>query len=169
MPSSLTPSFETLFYNSATHRHIKPRQSLSEYCYDLEVHQGKNVAKAATTAEGTDCYCFTALCDMKKSLKGTCTWVYHFDTKLKAVYYISVTRPELATKTSIVRIGAYTSNLKHSTEVHKHLYVQTMRLLTMKSKSMAPSLFFSNVGRGERPIPHIGTKKDAGYVVRAGL
>ena len=100
------------FYNPATQAKLKSGQTINEYCYDLELQQGMNVADAAATVEGLDRLIFSAVCDVKKLSKGKYTWVYHFDAKAKAVEYIRTKHPELAAKMSIVQIGAYMSNWK---------------------------------------------------------
>ena len=114
--------FWAQFYNPATREILKPGQSINEYCYDLELQQGKNVADAAATVEGLDRFIISGLCDAKKLSKGKYTGVYHFDSKAKAVEYIREKYPELAAKMSIVQIGSYMSNWKHFSKPKKVPY-----------------------------------------------
>lgn len=146
--------FWAQFYNPATRAKLQPGQSINEYCYDLELQQGKNIADAAATVEGLDRLIFSAVCDAKKLSKGKYTWIYHFDSKAKGVEYIREKHPELAAKMSVVQIGVYMNNWKH----------------TAKPKKQANGTYrYSNVGSGKAPIPLIDTERDSGYVVRAAL
>ncbi len=104
--------FWTQFYNPASREKLKPGQSINEYCYDLEVQQGKNVADAATTVGSLDRLILSSLCDATKLSKGKYTNVYHFDAKASIVAYVRSQHPDLAAKMSIVQVGAYMSNWK---------------------------------------------------------
>ena len=91
---------------------LKPGQSINEYCYNLELQQGKNVADAATTVENLDRFILSAVGDVKKLSKGKYTEVYHFDSKAQIVEYVRSKHPSLAVKMSVVQIGVYMSNWK---------------------------------------------------------
>ena len=159
------------FYNPASQAKLKPGQSINEYCYDLEVQHNKNIADAAATVGGLDRFIMSALCAAKKLSKGKYTWVYHFDSKAKAVEYVREKHPELGAKMSVVQIGAYMSNWKHNkpTKVHGH-YLPSSNYEAANIKQEDDGTYrFSNVGSGEAPIPHFATEKDTGYVVRAAL
>ena len=104
--------FWAQFYNPATREKLKPGQSINEYCYDLEVQQGKNVVDAAATVKNLDRFILSAVGNAKELSKGKYTQVYHFDAKAKYVDYVRERHPELARKMSVVHIGIYMSNWK---------------------------------------------------------
>lgn len=134
--------FWNQFYNPATQEKLKPGQSINEYCYDVELQQGKNVADAAATVEALDRLIMSSVCNVKKLSKGKYTWVYHFDAKANAVEYIQEKYPKLAAKMSIVQIGVYMNNWKYNkpTKVRGRHRVRTMKLLTSYSKPTAPTV-----------------------------
>lgn len=145
--------FWNQFYNPATQEKLKPGQSINEYCYDVELQQGKNVADAAATVEALDRLIMSSVCNVKKLSKGKYTWVYHFDAKANAVEYIREKYPKLAAKMSIVQIGVYMNNWKYN----------------KPTKQADGTYRFSIVGSGRTPLPHFDTEKDTGYVVHAAL
>jgi hypothetical protein len=107
-----TTDFWGPFYNPATQRHLKNGQTINEYCYELELQQGKNIADAAATVESLDRYVISALCDASKCSKGKYTGNYHFDSKARIVDYIREKYPPLAAKMSVVQLGSYMDNWK---------------------------------------------------------
>lgn len=107
-----TTDFWGPFYNPATQKLLKEGQTINEYCYDLELQQGKNIADAAATVDGLDRYVVSALCDASKWSKGKYTWNYHFDSKARIVDYIREKYPQLAAKMSVVQLGSYMDNWK---------------------------------------------------------
>lgn len=111
--------FWNQFYDPATRAKLKPGQSINEYCYDIELQQGKNIGDAAATVEGLDRFVISSVCNVTKLSKGKYTWVYHFDAKARAVEHIREEHPELAAKMSIVQIGCYMNNWKRSTKPAK--------------------------------------------------
>lgn len=104
--------FWAQFYNPATREKLKPGQSINEYCYDIEVQHGKNVADAAATVKNLDRFILSAACNVKELSKGKYTQVYHFDAKAKYTEYVRERHPELARKMSVVLIGIYMVNWK---------------------------------------------------------
>jgi hypothetical protein len=102
------------FFNPATVPKLAPGQLVNEYCYEVELQQGKNIADAvATIADSTlDLYVWSTLSDVRKWSKGKYTWVYHFDSKAKVYDYIKEEHPNLAKKTSTVQLGWYADNWK---------------------------------------------------------
>lgn len=101
--------FWTQFFNPTTREKLKPGQTINEYCYDVEVQQGKNVADAAATVGSLDRFILSALCNAKKLSKGKYTQVYHFDSKANIVEYVREKHPDLAAKMSVVQVGVYMS------------------------------------------------------------
>ena len=102
----------TAFFDPATRSLLKPGQTINEYCYDVEVQQGKNVADVAASMEGLDRFIVSALCDVKKWSRGKYTSVYHFDSKARIVEYVKEKYPKLAEKMSVVQLGGYMNNWK---------------------------------------------------------
>ena len=144
--------FWAQFFIPATQEELKPGQSLNQYCYDLEVQQGKNVADAAATVEGLDRFIISSLCNVKKLSKGKFTWVYHFDSKAKTVEYVREMQPELAAKMSVVQMGAYMSNwtfMVKPAKVGALTQCSTSQVLTSSSKPMA-RIGFPMSARGKR-------------------
>ena len=83
---------------------------MNEFCFDLEVQQGKNISNAAAKVKTLERYVCSSLSDVKKWSNGKYTWVYHFDSKAKVVEYIKDELPELAKKMSVLQIGLYTTH-----------------------------------------------------------
>lgn len=102
------------FFNPATLPKLAPGQLVNEYCYDVELQQGKNIADAvATIADSTlDLFVWSTLSNVRKWSKGKYTWVYHFDSKAMVDEYIKKEHPNLAKKTSTLQIGWYADNWK---------------------------------------------------------
>ena len=90
----------------------------------------------------------------RKWSKGKYTWVYHFDSKAKAVDYIKQQLPALAKKMSVVQIGLYFTHW------------QTMPFLAPQ-KQVDGKYVLSLTADPDAPIPMIDTRKDTGYFVRA--
>jgi hypothetical protein len=105
-----TTDFWGPFYNPETQKLLKGGQTINEYCYELELQQGKNVADAAAAVDGLDRYVISALCEASKWSKGKYTWNYHFDSKARIVDYIREKHPQLAAKMSIIQVGSYMDN-----------------------------------------------------------
>ncbi len=98
------------FFNPSTKAKLKPGQIMNEFCHDLEMQQGKNLADAAANVETLERYVYSSLTNFKKWSKGKYTWVYHFDGKAKVVDYIKESLPGLAAKMSVVQIGLYATH-----------------------------------------------------------
>jgi hypothetical protein len=89
---------------------LKPNQTLNNYCYELEVQKGKNIADAAmTTIETLDLLVWSSLVDVTKGSDGKYPLVYHFDAKSHVYNYIRGI-PELEKKTSQLFMGFYMDN-----------------------------------------------------------
>ena len=102
------------FGDPSSKEKLKPGQSINEYCYELEVQQGKKIAQAAATVEGLERFIFSSLSKSKYWSKGKYTGVYHFDSKADVVDYIKQELPKLAEKMSVVQIGMFMTNWKMS-------------------------------------------------------
>ena len=100
-------------FSPETNSHLKPSQTLNEYCYDLELQQGRNIANAAaaeSTMKTLKRFVYSSLSDAKRWSGGKYTWVYHFDAKAKVVEYVRQEQTELSERMSTVQIGEYADN-----------------------------------------------------------
>ncbi|KAK9320089.1 NmrA-like family domain-containing protein 1 [Lipomyces orientalis] len=149
--------FWAAFVNLDTPAKLGPGQSINEYCYDVEVQHGKNIADAvATIADSTlETYVWSSLSHAAKWSRGKYTWVYHFDSKAAVYEYILATHAGLAKKTSTVQIGWYADNWKKIAQV---------------APRKAPDGVYEWVrcgSAGHAPIPWVDTQRDTGKFVRA--
>ncbi|MCJ1450087.1 hypothetical protein MMC28_000416 [Mycoblastus sanguinarius] len=142
------------YFVPANRLKVKPGQTMNEFCYDLEVQQGKNIAQAAAKVEGLERLVYSSLSDAKKWSKGKYTWVYHFDGKAKAVEYIKEELPELAKKMSVLLVGLYMTHW------------QAAPFLAPQKQSDG-TYVLSLTANPDTPMPMINTRKDTGYFVRA--
>jgi hypothetical protein len=134
-----TTDFWGPFYNPATQKLLKEGQTINEYCYELELQQGKNIADAAATVDCLDQFVISALSNASKWSKGKYTANYHFDSKARAVDYVGKTHPTLAAKMSVVQAGSYMDNWKSGTMFSKvffHSVVLNQLNLTLCRKKM---------------------------------
>ncbi|KAL7930894.1 hypothetical protein V8C35DRAFT_329894 [Trichoderma chlorosporum] len=82
-------------------------QELVEYCYEVELRHGKNLADAAaSTASTLELYVFSSMANATKSSGGKYTKLYHMDSKAEAVTYAQ-SLPELKEKFSQVQAPVY--------------------------------------------------------------
>ncbi|MCJ1360459.1 MAG: hypothetical protein MMC33_010464 [Icmadophila ericetorum] len=142
------------FFNPANQAKLKPGQTINEWCYEYELQQGKNIADAAAGVQGLNRLIFSATCDATRCSKGKYTWVYHFDSKGRAVEYIKERYPELAAKMSVVQAGAYMDNWKTGGQFTKHT---------------DGTWHLASIGSGDYLVPFFDTVKDMGSVVRVAI
>ena len=105
-----TTDFWHPFFDPENQKKLKPGQTINEFCYDLEVSQGKNIADAAATVPGLERFVTSVLSKTKHWSNGKYTWVYHFDSKAAVVDYIKEKLPALAEKTSFLQLGMFMTN-----------------------------------------------------------
>lgn len=98
--------FWTIFKDPESHQKKKPGQSLVEYCHDVELQQGKNIADAAATVPGLSRYIFSSMAHAKNSSNSKFTELYHMDSKADAAIYAQ-SIPALAGKFSQVQAPIY--------------------------------------------------------------
>ena len=98
------------YFNPGNKERLKEGQTMNEFCFDLEVRQGMNIANAAAKVKTLERFVCSSLSDVKKWSKGKYTWVYHFDSKAKVVEYIKDELPDLAKKMSVLQIGLYATH-----------------------------------------------------------
>jgi hypothetical protein len=144
------------FFKPETQEKLASGQLINQYCYDLELQQGKNIADAVATIAGTtlDLFVWSSLADVKKWSNGKYTWVYHFDSKAKVYEYIKTSLPNLAKKTSTVQIGSYAENW---------LWVP----FTAPKKAEDGVFEQTAIANPEALFPWVDTRADTGKFVRA--
>lgn len=98
--------FWTIFQDPESQKKKKPSQDLVEYCYDVELQQGKNIADAATTVPGLSRYIFSSMAHAGTSSNGKFSQIYHMDSKADAARYAQ-SLPALAGKFSQVQAPIY--------------------------------------------------------------
>lgn len=141
------------FSDPENKKKLKPGQTINEIAFDIEVAQGKNIAKAAATVEGLERFVLSALSNSKHWSKGKYTWVYHFDSKATVVDYIKKELPELAAKMSVLQMGMFMTNWAMGLPAFAKQEDGTFRL--------------SCPGAGNAIIPLVDVREDCGYFVRA--
>lgn len=91
---------------------LTPGQTLREWCYELELQQGKNIVDAASSVGGLDLFIWSSLSHASKWSGGKYKGVFHFDSKAMVVEYAKEKYPELWKKTSLLQMGLFVTNWK---------------------------------------------------------
>lgn len=102
--------FWTPMYDRYNYAKLRPGQNINEFCYDLELQQGKNIADAAASVGTLERFVFSGLVNIKQITEGKYTWVYHFDAKAAVMEYIKTSLPELNSKSSELQLAEYATN-----------------------------------------------------------
>ncbi|KAK2811522.1 hypothetical protein FQN50_002145 [Emmonsiellopsis sp. PD_5] len=126
----------------------------------LEEQRGKNIAIAAAAVPELEHYVWSTLSEASVLSKGKYTHVYHFDSKGRVDRYIKEA-PEMAElrgKTSFVQMGCYLDNWKMGV-----LYKAIMK------DEVSGGYYHADVGDGNRKVPFLEPRKDAGVIVEAIL
>jgi len=89
---------------------LRPNQTVREWCYELEVQQGKNIADAVATVDTLELFIWSTLSDATKWSKGKYKGVFHFDSKAAVVDYIHERYPAVAEKMSLLQMGLFITN-----------------------------------------------------------
>jgi hypothetical protein len=87
-------------------------QTLREWCYELELQEGKNIADAVATVDELELFIWSTLSDASKLSGGKYKGVLHFDSKAKVVEYIKERYPEVGRKMSLLQLGLFVTNWK---------------------------------------------------------
>ncbi|KAL2207076.1 NmrA-like family protein [Sarocladium strictum] len=98
--------FWTIIQDPASSAKKRPDQELVEYCYEVELQQGKNIADAAATVPGLHRLVFSSMANATKESGGKFKTLYHMNSKAEAVEYIQ-TLPALRNKFSQVQAPIY--------------------------------------------------------------
>ncbi|TAQ86742.1 hypothetical protein B7494_g4946 [Chlorociboria aeruginascens] len=133
---------------------LKPNQTLREWCYELEVQQGKNIADAVATVKNLELFIWSYLSDATKWSKGKYKGIFHFDSKAKVVEYIHEKYPAMAAKMSLLQMGLFITNWKWGQGA------------VPWEKRLDNSLILRIPGTGNIPIPLV-VPSDAGSFTKA--
>ncbi|KPM35713.1 hypothetical protein AK830_g10860 [Neonectria ditissima] len=146
--------FWTIFKDPASNSKKKPGQELVEYCYEVELQQGKNIADAAATVPNLARYIFSSMTNATISSGGKYTKLYHMDSKAEAAVYAQ-NLPALAGKFS---------------QVQAPIYFQLpwqWGLPTTPTKTADGTWRMTGIGPGDKGIPFGHVRKDLGPCVKA--
>lgn len=98
--------FWTIFRDPESQSKKKPGQDITEYCFEVELQQGKNLADAAAVVTGLRRYIYSSMANATKWSDGKFKTLYHMDSKALAVDYAK-SLPQLAGKFSQVQAPIY--------------------------------------------------------------
>ncbi|KAI9709619.1 MAG: hypothetical protein M1812_007667 [Candelaria pacifica] len=132
----------------------KTGKPINELCYEYEIEQGKNIARAAANVKGLEHFICSSLSDARKWSKGKYTWVWHFDSKAQVVYWIKDNLPDLAKKMSVLQVACYATNWQSGPA-------------TAPQKQPDGSYKMFLPCDPNTPVPLVQTRKDTGNFVRA--
>ncbi|KAK9319732.1 hypothetical protein V1517DRAFT_348826 [Lipomyces orientalis] len=111
--------FWTIFKDPESQNKKKPGQELVEYCYEVELQQGKNIADAAATVPNLLRYIFSSMANATTSSNGKYAKLYRMDSKVEAAVYAQ-SFPALAGKFSQVQAPIISSS--HGSAIFNLLY-----------------------------------------------
>lgn len=80
--------FWTIFQDAESMTKKQPDQDLTEYCFEVEVQQGKNLAEAAARIPTLERFIFSSMASANKWSKGKFPRVYHMDSKAVVVEHV---------------------------------------------------------------------------------
>ncbi|KAI2694777.1 hypothetical protein CBS147372_9616 [Penicillium roqueforti] len=146
--------FWTIFKDPESQNKKNPNQELVEYCYDVKLQQGKNIADAAATVPGLAQYIFSSMAHAKTSSNGKFAKLYHMDSKAEAVLYAQ-SLPGLVRKFS---------------QIQAPIYFQlpwAWGLPTTPMKTVDGTWWMAGIGPGDKGIPFGHVRKDLGPCVKA--
>ncbi|KAM6478018.1 NAD(P)-binding protein [Trichoderma sp. SZMC 28011] len=140
-------------YDPYNYGKLRPGQTINEFCYQLEVKRGKNMANAAARVETLERFVFSGLPSIKAVTNGKYPHAYHFEAKAEIIAHIK-SLPNLAAKASEVQLGEFATNWKSW---------RSRRPVKQQDGSYA----FLVPGDKDAPMPITVQRKDTGYFVRA--
>ncbi|EED18711.1 hscarg dehydrogenase, putative [Talaromyces stipitatus ATCC 10500] len=140
-------------YDQRSYGRLQLGQTISEYCYELEVRRGINIANAAACIETLERFVFSGLPGIKSIAGGKYQYVYHFDAKAEIGRYIQESLPKLNEKTSQLLLGEYATNWK---------------MWRLRRPNKEDGLYaFLLPGDSKTLTPFVVPRKDTGHFVRA--
>jgi hypothetical protein len=98
--------FWTIFSDPTSKTKKKPEQDITDYCFEIEVQQGKNLAAAAAKVEGLERFVFSSMASAKRASGGKFDRLYHMDSKAVVVEYANALEG-LQGKFSVIQAPIY--------------------------------------------------------------
>ncbi|KAJ0418533.1 putative NAD dependent epimerase/dehydratase [Aspergillus carlsbadensis] len=98
--------FWTIFSDSASMTEKKAEQDITEYAFEVEVAQGKNLADAAAKVEGLERFVFSSMASAKRASGGKFSRLFHMDSKAVVVEHAKALEG-LQGKFSIIQAPIY--------------------------------------------------------------
>jgi len=98
--------FWTIFNDAESHKKKKPNQDITQYCFEVELQQAKNLADSAAQIPTLDRYVFSSMANATKWSHGKFRRLYHMDSKALAVDY-ALSLPGLQGKFSQIQAAIY--------------------------------------------------------------
>ncbi|PKK49559.1 hypothetical protein CI102_6112 [Trichoderma harzianum] len=126
-------------YDPYNYGKLRPGQTINEFCYELEVKRGKNMANAAAGVDTLERFVFSGLPSIKAVTNGKYPNAYHFEAKAAIMAHIK-SLPNLASK-----------------------LLRSRRPVKQEDGSYA----FLVPGDRDVPMPITVQRKDTGYFVRS--
>ncbi|OKL55353.1 hypothetical protein UA08_09418 [Talaromyces atroroseus] len=145
--------FWTIFQDPTSMAKKKPVQDITQYCYEVEVKQGKNLANAAAATKTLDRFVFSSMAMASKWSNGKFTQLYHMDSKAVVAEYAKAL-PSLKDKFSQIQAPIYFNLLWQ------------WGLPTTPKKQADGTYRIRGVGPGNIPIPFGDVQGDFGKCVK---
>jgi len=98
--------FWTIFNDAESQKKKKPDQDITQYCFEVELQQAKNLADSAAQIPTLDRYVFSSMANATKWSHGKFQRLYHMDSKALAVDY-ALSLPGLQGKFSQIQAAIY--------------------------------------------------------------
>lgn len=99
--------FWTIYQDPLSMTKKRSDQNIAEYCYEVEVQQGKNLVNAAVTTKKTlERFVFSSMAMARKWSNGKFSRIYHMDSKAVVVEYAQ-SLPELNDRFSQIQAPIY--------------------------------------------------------------
>ncbi|KAL2826720.1 putative NAD dependent epimerase/dehydratase [Aspergillus cavernicola] len=146
--------FWTIFQDPESGSKKKPDQDITEYCFEVEVQQGKNMADVASRVPTLERFVFSSMASASKWSNGKFNQLYHMDSKAVVVDHIQ-TLKGLEDKFSQIQAPIYFNLLWQ------------WGLPTTPKKQDDGSYRIHGVGPSNIPIPFGNVQQDFGRCVKA--
>ncbi|RDW90158.1 uncharacterized protein DSM5745_01933 [Aspergillus mulundensis] len=147
--------FWTIFQDPESMTKKKPGQDITEYCFEVEVAQGKNLADAVAKIHSLDRFVFSSMASAKTASKGKFGGIWHMESKAVVVKYIQQSLPGLKDKFSQIQAPIYYNLLWQ------------WGLPTTPRKDSNGSYIIQGVGPSNILVPFGDVQNDFGQCVKA--
>lgn len=135
--------------------------TINEFCHNLEIQRGKNMAIAASTIPTLGRYIYSSLGNSTSLSKGKYPNMLHFVSKAEVERYIrqDPEMKDLAKKSSFLHVGLYIDNWK---------MMSTLDIPAFVKDESSGKWYHPDIGDGNKKMPFVWTSKDTG-VLAEGL